>query len=284
MFIGRTRELEFLNKCYLSSEAEFIVLYGRRRVGKTDTLTEFCKDKPHIFYLCREYTDNQQRAEFSKALLSFSEKFSSFPDTFTDWDKAFAFLANLQSDRKTVIVIDEFPYMCKGNKSIPSVLQIAWDTVLRHANVMLVLCGSSMSFIEDELFAKKNPLYGRTTGIYKMMPMPYYDAVKFVPDFSDEEKLTTCTILGGIPHYLKRFHSHKSLSDNIIDELLTKGKTLYTEVEFLIHQELRKTSVYNTIIDAIALGNSSLNDIFTKTNIEKTKLSVYLKILSNSVL
>lgn len=277
MFIGRTRELEFLNKCYNSSEAEFVVLYGRRRVGKTDTLTEFCKDKPHVFYLCREYTDNQQRAEFSKALLSFSEKFSLFPDTFADWNKAFAFLSNLQSDRKTVVVIDEFPYMCKSNKSIPSVLQIAWDTVLRRSNIMLVLCGSSMSFIEDELLAKKNPLYGRTTGIYKMMPMPYYDAVKFVPDFSDEEKLTTCTILGGIPHYLKRFDSHKSLSDNIIDEILTKGRTLYTEVEFLIHQELRETSVYNTIIDAIALGNSSLNDIFTKTNIEKTKLSVYLK-------
>lgn len=277
MFIGRERELDFLNKCYLSSEAEFIVLYGRRRVGKTDTLTEFCKDKPHVFYLCREYTDSQQRTEFSKAILSFSDRFSLFPDTFSDWDKAFAFLANLQSDRKTVIVIDEFPYMCKGNKSIPSVLQIAWDTVLRNANIMLVLCGSSMRFIEDELLAKKNPLYGRTTGIYKIMPMPYYDAVKFIPDFTDEEKLITCAILGGIPHYLKRFDSRKSLSENIIDEILTKGRTLYTEVEFLIHQELRETAVYNTIIDAIALGNSSLNDIFTKTNIEKTKLSVYLK-------
>lgn len=142
---------------------------------------------------------------------------------------------------------------------------------------MLVLCGSSMSFIEDELLAKKNPLYGRTTGIYKMLPMPYYDSVKFVPRFTDEEKLVTCAILGGIPHYLKRFDSNKSLAENIIEEILTKGRTLYTEVEFLIHQELRETAVYNTIIDAIALGNTALNDIFTKTNIERTKLSVYLK-------
>lgn len=277
MFIGRERELEFLNNCYNSADAEFVVLYGRRRVGKTDTLTEFCKNKPHVFYLCREYTDTQQRTEFSKALLSFSDTFSSFPDTFSDWDKAFAFMGNLSFDKKTVIVIDEFPYMCKGNKSIPSVLQIAWDTILHAKNIMLVLCGSSMSFIEDDLLAKKNPLYGRTTGIYKMLPMPYYDAVKFVPNFTDEEKLIACSILGGIPHYLKRFDSNKTLAQNIIGEILTKGRTLYTEVEFLIHQELRETSVYNTIIDAIALGNTSLNNIYTKTNIDKTKLSVYLK-------
>ena len=134
-----------------------------------------------------------------------------------------------------------------------------------------------MSFIEKELLSEKNPLYGRTTGIYKMLPMPYYDAIKFFPDFSDEDKLIAYSILGGIPHYLKQFNSKLSLKENIIDKILTKGTVLYSEVEFLLRQELRETSIYNTVIEAIALGNIAFNEILTKTGIEKSKLSVYLK-------
>ena len=277
MFIGRENELRFLNNCYESDNAEFVVLYGRRRVGKTETLSEFCKGKPNVFYSCREYTTEKQLKEFSQALLSWKPKVKAYTESFADWDKAFSFIGELEDERKTVIVIDEFPYMCKNNPSIPSILQIIWDTVLKDKNIMLVICGSSMSFIEKELLSEKNPLYGRTTGIYKMLPMPYYDAIKFLPEFSDEDKLIAYSILGGIPHYLKQFNSKKSLKDNIIDKILTKGTVLYSEVEFLLRQELRETSIYNTIIEAIALGNTAFNEILTKTCIEKSKLSVYLK-------
>ena len=277
MFIGRETELKFLNTCYESDHAEFVVLYGRRRVGKTETLTEFCKGKPHIFYSCREYTSEKQLAEFSAALLSCKPEVKAYTDSFADWDKAFSFIGELEGSEKTVIVIDEFPYMCKNNPSIPSVIQIIWDTALKNKNIMLVICGSSMSFIEKDLLSEKNPLYGRTTGIYKMLPMPYYDAIKFLPGFSDEDKLIAYSILGGIPHYLKQFDSKKSLKDNIIEKILTKGTVLYSEVEFLLRQELRETSIYNTIIEAIALGSTSFNELLTKTEIEKSKLSVYLK-------
>lgn len=277
MFIGRENELKFLNKCYESSNAEFVVLYGRRRVGKTETLTEFCKGKPNVFYSCREYTTEKQLAEFSDAILSWKPEIKAYTDSFSDWDKAFSFIGEMEGEKKTVVVIDEFPYMCKNNPSIPSILQIIWDTVLKNKNIMLILCGSSMSFMEKELLSEKNPLYGRTTGIYKMLPMPYYDAIKFLPDFSDEDKLIAYAILGGIPHYLKQFDSKHSLKENIIDKILTKGTVLYSEVEFLLRQELRETSIYNTVIEAIALGNTSFNEIKTKTGIEKSKLSVYLK-------
>ena len=277
MFIGRENELKFLNNCYESDRAEFVVLYGRRRVGKTETLTEFCKGKPNIFYSCREYTTEKQLAEFSNALLSWKPKVKAYTDTFSDWDKAFSFIGEMEGKEKTIIVIDEFPYMCKNNPSIPSILQIIWDTVLKNKNIMLIICGSSMSFIEKELLSEKNPLYGRTTGIYKMLPMPYYDAIKFLPDFSDEDKLIAYSILGGIPHYLKQFDSKITLKENVISKILTKGTVLYSEVEFLLRQELRETSIYNTIIEAIALGSTAFNEILTKTGIEKSKLSVYLK-------
>lgn len=277
MFIGRENELKFLNNCYESGNAEFVVLYGRRRVGKTETLTEFCKNKPHVFYSCREYTSEKQLAEFSDALLSWKPEVKAYTDSFADWDKAFSFIGEMEGKEKTIIVIDEFPYMCKNNLSIPSIIQIIWDTVLKNKNIMLVICGSSMSFIEKELLSEKNPLYGRTTGIYKMLPMPYYDAIKFLPDFSDEDKIIAYSILGGIPHYLKQFDSKRTLKENIINKILTKGTVLYSEVEFLLRQELRETSIYNTVIEAIALGCAAFNEILTKTGIEKSKLSVYLK-------
>jgi len=168
--------------------------------------------------------------------------------------------------------------MCKGNKSIPSILQNLWDSELKDSNVMIVLCGSAMSFIEKELLAEKNPLYGRATGIYKMSEMGFYDAVKFFPNYTDGDKVLVYSILGGIPHYLRQFNPELSVADNIKKNILTKGCVLYSEVDFLLHQELRETPIYNSIIEAVALGNTKLNEISQKSLVEDTsKTSVYLK-------
>lgn len=198
---------------------------------------------------------------------------------FTDWESAFRSVLDLPyGDKKKLIVIDEFPYMCKGNKSIPSILQYLWDAEFKEKNVMIILCGSAMSFIEKELLSEKNPLYGRATSIYKMVEMGFYDAVKFFPDYSDRDKVLAYSILGGIPHYLRQFNAKLSLADNIKKNILTKGCVLYSEVDFLLHQELRETPIYNSIIEAVALGNTKLNDISQKAFINDTsKTSVYLK-------
>ena len=176
------------------------------------------------------------------------------------------------------MVIDEFPYMCKMNTSIPSIIQNIWDGNLKDENVMLVLCGSAMSFIEKEILSEENPLYGRATGIYKMKEMGFYDAIKFFPNYSNNDKFLAYAILGGVPHYLRQFNPNISIEDNIKENILTKGCPLYTEVEFMLRQELRETSLYNSIIEAIALGNTKLNDISNKALINNTaKTSVYLK-------
>ena len=168
--------------------------------------------------------------------------------------------------------------MCNGNSAIPSILQNLWDEFLKDENVMIILCGSAMSFIEKDLLSEKNPLYGRATGIYKMNEMGFYDAVKFFPNYSDRDKVLAYSVLGGIPHYLKQFDSSLSLSQNIKNNVLTKGCALYSEVEFLLRQELRETPLYNSIIEAVALGSTKLNDISMKSLIDDTsKTSVYLK-------
>ena len=279
MFVGRKQELQFLNDKYDSPNGQLVVLYGRRRVGKTETLREFCKGKPHVFYSCREISDKLQLKSFSEKLLKEKIPAASYIKEFADWDTALGSISALPyGDSKKLLIIDEFPYMCKGNESIPSVMQNLWDESLKDENVMIVLCGSAMSFIEKELLAEKNPLYGRATGIYKMESMGFYDAIQFFPEYSDRDKILAYSILGGIPHYLRQFDRALSLDDNIKKNILTKGCALYSEVEFLLRQELRETQLYNSIIEAVALGSTKLNDISTKSLVDDTsKTSVYLK-------
>lgn len=277
MFIGRKSELDFLESKYQTDNGQLIVLYGRRRVGKTETLREFCKDKEHVFYSCTEYTDDAQLKAFSERMLSRDIPAARYINQFHDWEQAFKSLLELPFGKKKLLIIDEFPYMVKGNKSIPSILQNLWDNILKNENIMIVLCGSSMSFIEKEILAEKNPLYGRATGILKMKAMGYFDVIKFFPSSSIHDKILAYSVLGGIPHYLKQFDESKSIDDNIRENILHRGSILYNEVEFLMRQELRETNIYNTIIEAIALGNTKLNDIYLKTQIDKSKLTPYLK-------
>ncbi len=279
MFIGREAELKFLQDKYTEEGGQLIVLYGRRRIGKTETLREFCKDKPHIFFSCTQTTDRVQLRNFSNRMFKEDIPAKNYISEFADWERAFRAILDLPyHDQKKLLVIDEFPYMCRGNRSIPSILQNLWDTELRNDNVMLILCGSAMSFIEKELLSEKNPLYGRATGIYKMKEMGFYDAAKFFPDYSDQDKILAYSVLGGIPHYLRQWNPELSVDENIKRNILTKGCILYSEVEFLLHQELRETPIYNSIIEAVALGSTKLNDISQKSLIEDTsKTSVYLK-------
>lgn len=277
MFIGREEELNFLEDRYNSADSQLVVLYGRRRVGKTELLRQFCQDKEHIFYTCTEIIDEKQLEAFSQRLLEKNQQAAKYITRFSDWEQALLSITELAKEKKIVVVIDEFPYMVKGNNAIPSILQKLWDEVLKQSNVMLILCGSAMSFIEKEVLAEKNPLYGRATGILKMQAMDFYSAQQFFPNYSMEDKITAYAILGGIPHYLKQFSDKYSLGENIVRSILSRGSVLYSEVEFLMRQELRETSVYNAVIEAVALGNTQLNDIYQKTQIDKSKLSVYLK-------
>lgn len=279
MFIGRNAELNFLNDKYEENRSQLVVVYGRRRVGKTETLRQFAKDKPHLFFSCTQTTDRMQLSKFSKALLQEDIPARRYISEFSEWEDAFRNIAELPyGGKKRLVIIDEFPYMCQANKSIPSVLQNLWDLELKDQNVMLILCGSAMSFMKKDLLAEKNPLYGRATGIYKINPMGFYDAMEFFPDYSPRDKIRTYAILGGIPHYLSQWNPALPPAENIKKYILTKGSVLYSETEFLLHQDLRETPVYNSIIEAVALGNTKLNDISQKSLVEDTaKTSVYLR-------
>ena len=191
MFIGRKDELAFLEEKYNSDGGELIVIYGRRRIGKTETIRQFCENKQHIFYTCVECTDEQQLKSFSARVLQKGIPAAQYIKSFGDWEQAFRSIPEVKNSGKTVLVIDEFPYMVRGNSSIPSILQNLWDEQLKNENIMIILCGSAMSFMEKEVLSEKNPLYGRATGILKMKEMNFYDAIQFVPNYSPVEKIIT---------------------------------------------------------------------------------------------
>lgn len=275
MFSGRKKELKYLQNRYESNKSEFVVLYGRRRIGKTELLKQFALDKNHIFYSAIETVDKSQLEMFSKELLKGSE-LENYIDSFKSWEEAFKFLADKSKKERILIIIDEFPYMVNGNSSIPSILQNIWDLNLKNSKLMLVLCGSSMSFMEKELLSVKNPLYGRLTGNYKVEEFSIYETAELLHELSFEEVVQYYGIFGGVPHYLVQINMKESFYYNLSSVALERGSILFNEVEFLLRQELREVMSYFAVIQAVALGSTTLNEIEQKSSIDRTKLTYYL--------
>ena len=280
MFIGRGSELDFLESCYASHAAQLVVVYGRRRVGKTELLAHFAMGRDHVFFAAPSATREEQLAAFSRQMFAAGAPAGRYLRQYPDWESALSDIAELPAaadGSRRLVIIDEFPYLVRSDKSLPSVLQHLWDHTLKDSNVMFVLCGSAMSFIEKEVLSEKSPLYGRATGILKVDPMPYWDAARFFPSYDAPSQALTYAVLGGVPHYLAQFDPDEDVATNIRQRILRRGSALYSEVEFLVREEFREPATYNTILTAVALGATQLNDIAQRTMLSAQTLSVYLR-------
>jgi len=276
MFVGRKEELKFLQDKYASDKAEFVVLYGRRRIGKTALVQEFIQGKPHIFYSAVEITDSVQLMKVTNIVQQFFKQ-EIYSEKFSDWEAVFRFISDHQDAReKLVLVFDEFPYMAEGNKSISSILQKHWDHVFSKQNLMIIICGSSMRFIESEVLSEKNPLYGRTTGILKMGELDFESARGLMGEGGLVEHLNYYSVFSGVPYYLSMIDPRGTFAGNLRKNILNKNSVLFSEVEFLLKQELREVGQYNAVIESVAIGDTRLNDICQKTGIEKNKLPFYI--------
>ena len=279
MFIARKKELKELDNLYNMEGFRFAIVYGRRRVGKTALITEFIKDKDSIFYISIEQNDKAALDDFSARVLERFPSAASMIDRFPSWDKAFSYISGQVGEKRIVLVIDEYPYLASGNPSISSILQKHIDTDFKASNLFLILCGSSMSFMENQVLGYKSPLYGRRSAQFRVESFDYYDAGLFFPNYSYEDRILAYAVCGGIPQYLNALAEHDNLTDGIYECFLKKSGVLYEEPENLLKQELRKPAVYNTLIASIAGGASRLNEISTKAGEENKKCSKYLKSL-----
>lgn len=271
-FVNREDELDFLNRKWRKDRRQLIVLYGRRRTGKTELINYFSRDKDSLYFLAdqRGIDDNLDRFAQKAA-----DRFEDVKPDVEDFDELFQYIKS-RAENPLVIAIDEFSYLVETDSTIPSVFQRIWDETLENEDVFLILCGSSISLMQEGALSYESPLYGRRTGQWKLESLEFEKARKFFPQHSIEEQIKFYSVLGGIPAYLQKFDPGKNLEQNVREEILSKGTFLYEEPEFLLRQSLRKPSRYMEILEEMAYGATKTSDIANKVGMETSNISPYL--------
>ncbi len=274
-FVNRKSELSWMEDQH-SNETAFLVLYGRRRVGKTELIKEFMRSKDHVYFLATKKTEKENLKDLQKQMSEYLQE-SIFTDIdFEGWEELFEeFIKRI--NEKVVITIDEFPYLIESNDAVPSIFQKIWDEHLKEKNVTLILCGSSIGMMETHVLEYKSPLYGRRTGQWKLKPFKFEELSGFFPDKSLEERLQLYSYLDGIPQYLNKMDTERTVDWNLKNKLMQKGTYLYEEAENLLVPEFRKPANYFSILQAIAEGNTRYGEICNRTKMSKSKVSQYLK-------
>lgn len=278
-FYCREDELRKLNKRYADDKFECIVIYGRRRVGKTALINEFCKDKPTVFFSALNTTGKENLEALSRAIMSFERPDMEIAPEFRSYDAALDELTVLAKNQRVVFVIDEYPYLAKAKPAISAMLQHIIDHKWTESKMYLILCGSSMSFMEGQVLGKESPLYGRRTGQFKIEPLNYKETAVFHSNLSPEDNSLIYGITGGVPHYINKLDVRDSVDEALLDNFFDRSSYLYEEPGNLLKQELREPAIYNAIIKAIADGASRVNEIKTKVGEENSVVAKYLKTL-----
>ena len=275
--IGRNEEYNYLQELYQNNNFEYLVMYGRRRVGKTTLLQEFAKNTNSIFFPAREKNDSLNLEDFSKVIQLFFDK--QYIAAFQSWEAAFDYI-HAKADKRTTIIIDEFPYIIEENPTVKSILQHAIDhNFKKNNNIFLVLCGSSVSMMENEIMGSKSPLHDRQTATLEVKPFNYYESSLFFENYSNEDKCLVYGILGGIPRYLEAFDNSKTITQNLANRIIRNGSYLNEEPENLLKAELRDTNVYNSILSAISSGKNRITEIADFIHEDRMKVSKYLIVL-----
>jgi AAA+ ATPase superfamily predicted ATPase len=278
MFVGRKHELESLNKSYGGGAFQFPVIYGRRRVGKTALINEFCKGRKTVYFVAIQSTAKENLEILSAQILSILAPdapkipFSSFRD-------AVDYVFERAKKERIIFAIDEYPYLANSYGAASSILQAAIDKYQSDSKLFLILCGSSMSFMESQVLGYKSPLYGRRTAQYRLRPFDFLESAEMLTGFNSEEKITLYSITGGIPEYLSRIDNKLSLRENVQGLFFDTSGRLFEEPANLLKQELKMPETYNAIIGAIADGRSKLNEIATGAGIETSQCSKMLSTL-----
>ena len=275
MFIGRDNELSTLNRLYDSQRFEFAVIYGRRRVGKTALISHFIEGKKAIYFMGVESNARQNLENLSKSIMEASGVSASL--SFASFQDALEHVFQLAQNERIILTIDEYPYVARASRSLASTLQLLIDRYKDSSHLMLILCGSSMSYMEDHVLAYKAPLYGRRTAQIKLLPFDFSEACQCLNGFSDEDKALVYGMAGGTPQYLLQMDGRLSVEENIKSTFLNPSSALFEEPVNLLKQEVREPAIYNALITAIASGASRLSEISSKVGEETSVCATYIR-------
>ncbi|MCX6698485.1 MAG: ATP-binding protein [Methanomicrobiales archaeon] len=276
VFINRTRELANLRERYESRKAEFIVLYGRRRVGKSELIDQFLSSHHGIRILAREESKSLQLRRLAADLCTYFKDPFLRKTGFADWDSVFEYLLQHAGER-VVIAFDEFPYLVAGDSSLPSILQGYWDGQLKDTGVFLILSGSSISMMESITMAYGSPLFGRRTGQILLSPLRFIHALDYLQDL--RKSVEFYAVFGGTPAYIMAADPGKDIMSNIASKVLREDSFLFRDVEFVLRSELVEPRYYFSILFSLAQGNHSIGLIGNDTGLSKSVVNKYLSVL-----
>ena len=278
-FVDREQEMETLQSEYEREGSALVVLYGRRRVGKTTLISEFIKGKKALFFLASEEAESQNRNAFREKVAEFIDSDLLRSADIKSWDVLFKAIMDTTFDSKPVIVLDEFQYLGKANPAFPSIFQRIWEEILKDKSVMVILCGSLISMMESQTLAYGSPLYGRRTAQIRLKQIPFGYYHEFFPGMSRRELIEMYAVTGGVPKYIELFSESKDIYSAIQKCVLNRSGYLYDEPHFLLQQEVSEVGSYFSIIRAIAAGNTRLSAIAGILETKATSLTKYLKTL-----
>jgi AAA+ ATPase superfamily predicted ATPase len=276
-FIGRRHELKKLNEMWDSGKFECAVIYGRRRVGKTTLINEFTRGKDTIFFSALETTAAINLENFSGSIMKLRLGSSASSPVFQNFQTAFDSIYELAADKRVCLVIDEYPNLAASYQGISSLLQAMIDHRFKQSKLMIILCGSSISFMEYQVLGYKSPLFGRRTAQFKIAAFNFFETREYHSRFNALDAAVIYCITGGVPFSLEQIDANLSVEENIKKCFLNSPSYLYDEPAYLLKQEVREPAFYNAVIQAIAKGSSRLSEIASKTNIETSACTAYLK-------
>lgn len=277
-FVNRQNELSFLEKTCRTKDFQFVPVYGRRRIGKTRLIQEFIKDKRAIYFLADSVSETEQLRNLGRIVGEYFNDSILTDAGFRDWYQFFSYIREKQKTR-LIFVIDEFPYLVNSNPAISSIFQKGIDEYLKQSNVFLILAGSSIGMMEKEVLFYKAPLYGRRTASLEVKEMTFDALKEFFPGKDFEELVKIYSVMGAIPAYIEKINPGHDIFRNIKELILSKGTFLYSEVEYILREELREPRNYFVILKAISQGKRKLSEIINETGFEKSLVARYLDIL-----
>lgn len=278
-FVDRILEMKTLQEEYDSPNSNFIVIYGRRRVGKTELISEFLrKHENGLYFLATEESEQQNKKVFKNMVADFTEN-ELLKSADVDWIFIFEQLVKWKPNEKKIIVIDEFQYIAMSNSAFPSIMQKSWDTVMKHNHIMFIICGSYVSLMKSQTLDYGSPLYGRRTAQIKLKQIEFQHYHEFYENKSNQELIPFYAVTGGVPKYVEMLSSHQDVFEAIEKSILNKQSFLYEEPYFLLQKEVSEIGSYFSLIKAIAFGNHKLADIAAEMGIKSTSITKYLKVL-----
>jgi AAA+ ATPase superfamily predicted ATPase len=276
-FLNRTSELTLLRQRLGDSRAEFLVVYGRRRVGKTELLAHLASEVRSFYFEATDTVPAQQLRDLTDELARVSGDELLQVQPLTSWEAALTAIARYVGDRRTLVVLDEFQLLAAQSPDLETTLSRWWRRTGRDLPIVLVLAGSEISFFEDKVLA--GSLYGRRTGQLKLEPFTARDSALFHPRYSDDDKVRAYSVCGGIPYYLERFNDDRPLAEHLLVEVFERTGLLHDEAELMLRQSIADPANYIAVLRSIAHGFNRNNEIVQRTDLAPAHVTKILTTL-----